>query len=301
MEWKVAPGDTVTINQVLVEIETAKSLVELPSPFVGVVGEMLVAAGTTVDVGTPIITITSDAARAAPSAPAAAAPTPARGGPRPSPPMPARTITEDESPAVLVGRGAAATMPTRRKRHDGARVAHESMAPPARGIRPGGRHPAPTAVPAASVGPVITKPPIRKLAKDLGVDLAQVTPTGALGDVTREDVMREATQVSVFRNIQTPEWPTDREERIPVKGVRKAIAKAMVKSAFAAPHVSIFVDVDASRTMEFVKRLKASRDFEGVKVSPLLILAKAVIWAVRATRASTRPGSPRRRSSSSTS
>jgi pyruvate dehydrogenase E2 component (dihydrolipoamide acetyltransferase) len=85
----------------------------------------------------------------------------------------------------------------------------------------------------------------------------------------------------VFRNIQTPEWPESREERIPVKGVRKAIAAAMVSSAFTAPHVSLFVDVDASRTMEFVKRLKASPDFAGVKVSPLLIMAKAIIWAVR--------------------
>ncbi|MFF3602047.1 dihydrolipoamide acetyltransferase family protein, partial [Kitasatospora indigofera] len=135
--------------------------------------------------------------------------------------------------------------------------------------------------PAASAGPVIAKPPVRKLAKDLGVDLAEVTPTGPIGDVTRDDVIRAASQVSVFRNIETPEWPEDREDRIPVKGVRKAIANAMVSSAFSAPHVSLFVDVDATRTMEFVKRLKNSTDFAGVKVSPLLIMAKAMIWAVR--------------------
>jgi pyruvate dehydrogenase E2 component (dihydrolipoamide acetyltransferase) len=134
---------------------------------------------------------------------------------------------------------------------------------------------------AASAGPVLTKPPIRKLAKDLGVDLSVVTPTGAIGEITREDVLREAVQASVFRNIQTPEWPEVREDRIPVKGVRKAIASAMVQSAFTAPHVSVFVDVDATRTMEFVKRLKNSTDFAGVKVSPLLIMAKAMIWAVR--------------------
>ncbi|TFC68160.1 MULTISPECIES: dihydrolipoamide acetyltransferase family protein, partial [unclassified Cryobacterium] len=139
----------------------------------------------------------------------------------------------------------------------------------------------PAGAPARPAGPVITKPPIRKLAKDLGVDLSQVEPTGRFGDVTREDVLREATQASVFRNIQTPEWPTDREEHIPVKGVRKVIAQTMVRSAFTAPHVSLFVDVDATRTMEFVKRLKVSTDFAGVKVSPLLIMAKAMIWAVR--------------------
>jgi pyruvate dehydrogenase E2 component (dihydrolipoamide acetyltransferase) len=128
---------------------------------------------------------------------------------------------------------------------------------------------------------VIAKPPIRKLAKDLGVDLSKVVATGLAGEVTREDVLGGAQQASVFRNLSTPEAPTEREERIPVKGVRKAIASAMVKSAFTAPHVSIFVDVDATRTMEYVKRLKASTDFAGVKVTPLLIMAKAMIWAVR--------------------
>ena len=129
--------------------------------------------------------------------------------------------------------------------------------------------------------PVIAKPPIRKLAKDLGVDLSRVSATGPIGDITRDDVIREASQASVFRNIQTPEAPSDRESRIPVKGVRKAIASAMVQSAFQAPHVSVFVDVDASRTMEYLKRLKASPDYAGIKISPLLIMAKAMIWAVR--------------------
>jgi len=127
----------------------------------------------------------------------------------------------------------------------------------------------------------MAKPPIRKLAKDLGVDLAAVTATGLVGEVTRDDVIRQASQASVFKNIQTPEWGAEREEIIPVKGVRKAIASAMVSSKFTAPHVSVFVDVDATRTMEFVKRLKNSPDFAGIRVSPLLIAAKALIWAVR--------------------
>jgi pyruvate dehydrogenase E2 component (dihydrolipoamide acetyltransferase) len=139
----------------------------------------------------------------------------------------------------------------------------------------------PVSLPVTQAVPVIAKPPIRKLAKDLDVDLSQVEATGIAGEITRDDVIRHASQASVFRNIQTPEWPEEREERIPVKGVRKAIATAMVQSAFTAPHVSVFVDVDATRTMEFVKRLKNSPDFAGVKVSPLLILAKAIIWAVR--------------------
>ena len=286
VEWKVAPGDTVSINQVLVEIETAKSLVELPSPFVGVVGEILVAAGTTVDVGTLIITIHSDIGLNADAiADGSAAGLRADAGA--SALQTADTLAldtsssiSDEAPEpILVGRGAAATMPTRRRRHSGASVAHETFAP-----EPTPRQRAEPLEPtrrAASVGPVMAKPPIRKLAKDLGVDLALVEATGPVGDVTREDVLRGATQTSVFRNIQTPEWPVDRDEHIPVKGVRKAIAQAMVKSAFTAPHVSLFVDVDATRTMEFVKRLKASTDFAGIRVSPLLIMAKAMIWAVR--------------------
>ena len=131
---------------------------------------------------------------------------------------------------------------------------------------------------------VMAKPPIRKLAKELGVELASVTGTGVHGEITREDVIGSASQASVFKNLTTPQAPSEREERIPVKGVRKAIASAMVKSAFTAPHVSIFVDVDATRTMEYVKRLKNSVDFAGIKVTPLLIMAKAMIWAVRRNR-----------------
>jgi len=282
VEWKVAPGDTVAINQVIVEIETAKSLVELPSPYVGVVGEILVTAGTTVDVGTVIITIrshadeTDAAATIAPTGPAASVVN-AIGEIAEAAADAGSTITE-EADKVLVGRAAPATMPTRRQRHSGVPVAHASLSPAtARSTAAPLSQPSPS----ASAGPVIAKPPIRKLAKDLGVDLALLEGTGPIGDVTREDVLRGATQASVFRNIQTPEWSTDRDEHIPVKGVRKAIAQAMVKSAFTAPHVSLFVDVDATRTMEFVKRLKASTDFAGVRVSPLLIMAKAMIWAVR--------------------
>ena len=135
--------------------------------------------------------------------------------------------------------------------------------------------------PAGSPMPIIAKPPIRKLAKDLDVDIATVTGTGLGGEIVREDVVRQAQQASVFRNFETPAWPREREERIPVKGVRKAIASAMVSSAFTAPHVSVFTDVNATRTMEFVKRLKESTDFAGIRVSPLLVMAKAVIWAVR--------------------
>jgi 2-oxoisovalerate dehydrogenase E2 component (dihydrolipoyl transacylase) len=286
VSWKVAPGDAVAVNQVIVEIETAKSLVELPSPFEGTVGELLVTEGQTVEVGTPIFTVTGGDASAeqAPLAPAeeVAADTAA---------SVSHEADEPKPGAVLVGYGSAGHGSSRRRRvtHPGTAsvpvsfsgsIAPAAEAPAAPTVPAPAAAPAPASAPAPS-GPVIAKPPIRKLAKDLGVDLAIVTPTGPIGDITRDDVLREATQASVFRNIQTPEWPDDREDRIPVKGVRKAIANAMTSSAFSAPHVSLFVDVDATRTMEFVKRLKNSADFIGVKVSPLLIMAKAIIWAVR--------------------
>lgn len=257
VSWRVAVGETVAVNQVLVEIETAKSLVELPSPYEGVVTEILHAEGETVNVGMPIIRIVGSGA------------TPSSDDPQ-TDVQPAQTAG---SGAVLVGYGTAAEaeQPSRRRRFRSAQATHNSE---------------PEAVVEHNIAdriamPVIAKPPIRKLAKDLEVDLADVIPTGLIGDITRDDVLRHAAQVKVFHNIETPQWATEREERIPVKGTRKQIAKAMVASAFTAPHVSVFVDVDATRTMEFVKRLKNSPDFAGVKVSPLLIMAKAIIWAVR--------------------
>jgi pyruvate dehydrogenase E2 component (dihydrolipoamide acetyltransferase) len=264
VSWRVAPGDPVEVNQVIVEIETAKSLVELPSPFSGVVDALLVEVGQTVAVGTPLLSVTTGGAEAS-------------GGEEPSAePVVADTaasVTEEEKPgAVLVGYGISGAATSRRRRGT-ARPAPASTVPA------GARSAADTG--GASETPVLAKPPIRKLAKDLGVDLAEVTATGEGGETTRDDVVRQASQRSVFRNIETPAWGEEREERIPVKGVRKSIAQAMVSSAFSAPHVSLFVDVDATRTMEFVKRLKASSDFAGVKVSPLLVVAKAMIWAVR--------------------
>jgi pyruvate dehydrogenase E2 component (dihydrolipoamide acetyltransferase) len=265
--WRVKAGDVVEVNQVLVEIETAKSLVELPSPFAGTVSAILVAEGETVDVGTAIITVSTAAA-----APAAARP---KAGNHASSAVAdtAGSITvEEKAPATLVGYGTKGHVASRRRR---------SEAGSAGAVQAGPSAPRPASVPAAAASAVIAKPPIRKLAKDLDVDLAGIVGTGLAGEITRDDVIRHAQQASVFRNIETPEWSPDREEIIPVKGVRKAIATAMVQSAFTAPHVSVFVDIDATRTMEFVARLKTSTDFAGIRVSPLLIVAKALIWAVR--------------------
>lgn len=300
--WKVKPGDTVAINDVLCEIETAKSLVELPSPFAGTVTELLVPEGVTIDVGTAIISV-SDAVSGDPTpadVPAPATPVQPMYGKLPA--DDAGTSGSSLAGGPLVGSGPKADSVKRRPRK--AAGSTTSARPVAEPVGT-----SPVAEPAeapASMGPtteaadnrptlggtitglvnrVLAKPPVRKIARDLGIDLADVVATGFRGEVTREDLVSYQAQRDAELDQAEGFWgkagkPQDqRIERIPVKGVRKATAKAMVESAFAAPHVSIFVDVDASRTMEFVKRLKASRDFEGIKVSPLLILAKAVIWA----------------------
>ncbi|QOT23421.1 dihydrolipoamide acetyltransferase family protein [Paenarthrobacter sp. YJN-D] len=332
--WKVKPGDTVAINDVLCEIETAKSLVELPSPFAGTVTELLVEEGITVEVGTAIIAVSEGQdgdAQAAPDAPAPAAVaeetfTPLygkltaeageqpAGGPlvgsgpkadavkRRARKRPAGAVVEaagvaenaegtvQDNQAVLAAKAAEAPVS---QRPTPARAVVEPLqqAPAAPAAQPSAQQPAATRGAAFGgtisglVNKVLAKPPVRKFARDLGIDLADVVATGQRGEVTREDLVSYQAQRDAELDQADTFWGASRKpqeqrvERVPVKGVRKATAKAMVESAFSAPHVSIFVDVDASRTMEFVKRLKVSRDFDGIKVSPLLILAKAVIWA----------------------
>lgn len=312
VSWKVKPGDAVAINDVLCEIETAKSIVELPSPFAGTVTELLVPEGVTIDVGTAIISVSDDIA---------GDPTPAD-VPAPEKPvqplygkLPAADTAADDggtpdsavAGGPLVGSGPKADAVKRRPRkaapasslsvntpevepvqpHTPAEVTQASAQPAAPGPVTDVVDNRPTlgGTITGLVNRVLAKPPVRKIARDLGIDLADVVATGSRGEVTREDLVSYQAQRDAELDKADGFWgkagkPQDqRIERIPVKGVRKATAKAMVDSAFSAPHVSIFVDVDASRTMEFVKRLKSSRDFEGIKISPLLILAKAVIWA----------------------
>ena len=287
--WKVAPGDNVTVNQILVEIETAKSLVELPSPQAGTVGALLVEEGQTIEVGTPIIRFGGDdsSAEAAPASAGAPASN--------SEENPADESGEADGGATLVGYGAKETSSKRRPRKGAsipAPAAAAAPAAPAAEATP----PAPAAAPATPAQPAsapaspskpLAKPPVRKLAKDLGVDLSQVTPTGPRGDVTRDDVHAAANQTTAPTAGATAPAAASAsdqgalEERIPFKGVTKMMAKAMVDSAFTMPHVTEFLDVDVTETMAMVRRLKSTKFLgEDVKVSPLLIVAKAVAWAV---------------------
>ncbi|MFI7244471.1 dihydrolipoamide acetyltransferase family protein [Streptomyces qinglanensis] len=321
LKWYVQPGDTVTDGQVVCEVETAKAAVELPIPFNGLVHELRFDEGTTVDVGTPIITVDTggsaagtgggDASAAQPAmetGPAAAA---EAAGEAQAAGEAAQAAGEEAEPEgrqpVLVGYGVGASSTKRRPRKPAAGAAAEPAAPAPAPAAERAAAPAPAPAPASNgrvaAAPVapggprpLAKPPVRKLAKDLGVDLSTVTPTGPDGIVTRDDVHAAAAPAPapapsplaaaaaaepVAEAAPEPAAPGTRETRVPVKGVRKATAQAMVGSAFTAPHVTEFVTVDVTRTMKLIGQLKQDPDLAGVRVNPLLFVAKAFLLAIR--------------------
>ncbi|MER6073269.1 dihydrolipoamide acetyltransferase family protein [Streptomyces sp. NPDC001817] len=277
LKWYVQPGDTVTDGQVVCEVETAKAAVELPIPYDGVVRELHFPEGTTVDVGTSIIAV--EVAGAAPAEAPAEQPEAAPEEPEPEAKPQARQ-------PVLVGYGVS-TSSTKRRPRKGPEV---TVPAPAQAIQ--------TELNGHGHGTVaekprpLAKPPVRKLAKDLGVDLATITPSGPDGVITRDDVHAAATPkpaepapAPVAAAPVTPapvaSYDGTRETRIPVKGVRKATAAAMVGSAFTAPHVTEFVTVDVTRTMKLVEELKQDKEMQGLRVNPLLLIAKALLVAIR--------------------
>ncbi|GAA3859540.1 dihydrolipoamide acetyltransferase family protein [Saccharothrix violaceirubra] len=279
LTWHVKPGDTVRVNDVFVEIETAKAAVELPCPWDGVVTELLVQVGQTVEVGTPIITIDVDPAGAAAVA-APAAPAPAVNGAAPEAAAPV-----EERVANLVGYGPRTGAAKRRARKD-APAAASVAAPVVPAVVEPPRVEAPVVTQHVVVEPVsggyvpLAKPPVRKLAKDLGVDLYGITGSGPGGVITREDV-EQALTAPAPASVEVVAGA--RERRVPIKGVRKATAQAMVDSAFTAPHVTEFLTVDVTPMMELRARLKNSPEFRDVKLTPLAFAAKAVVLAARRT------------------
>ncbi|MET7733701.1 dihydrolipoamide acetyltransferase family protein [Streptomyces sp. NPDC005402] len=249
LQWYVKPGDRVHDGMTVCEVETAKAAVELPIPYDGAVHEIRCPAGTTVDIGAVIITVDT-----APD-----------GGPEPADPptsQPADPPAPEPEPqqALLVGYGVMNGSTRRRPRK-----------PRAERERPARRE----AVPGAA------KPPVRKLARDLGVDLGLLVPSGPGGVITREDVHAAARTTQPPVAVQPARVPASDERRVPIKGVRKATAEAMVRSAFTAPHVTEFSTVDVTRTVKLVQQLKQDPDFAGLRVTPLLLVARAFLAAVR--------------------
>ncbi len=258
VQWHVAVGDRVTLNQPLAEVETAKAIVQLPSPFAGVIAALYVEPGTTVTVGTRIVGIETEidaVVNAVVDAPASA-------------PAPERN-------AVLVGYGPAVETGSRPQRK-------ARKVPAGANVTAGGAPPAPPETSSAPVGDIrvmpMSTPPVRKLAHDLGVNLALVAGTGEGGAITRDDVQAAASAAPMSPTAPAAKasGSSARETRTPVKGVRKHTAAAMVASAFSAPHVTEFLTVDVTRTVELVARLKARGDHASV----LAVVAKALCLAV---------------------
>jgi pyruvate dehydrogenase E2 component (dihydrolipoamide acetyltransferase) len=318
--WRVAQGDTVKVNDIVVEVETAKSLVELPVPFAGTVTELLVNEGETVEVGTPIISVETAAGapttvedapdRAHGEAGEGAVEPGIEGSPAPKVDPSVTGASDGETieegkiggttstgrTAVLVGYGVKQTEAKRRPRRAGAPPAEhfpthnpDEFVPSAdvalgdRTARAPRAATQPPASRAAGAGRALAKPPVRKLAKDLGVNLDEVTASGEDGVITRSDVETHASRAPTNGTAATPVTRPSGgvlEERVPVKGVRKMTAQAMVQSAFTAPHVTEWVTLDVTRTMELVENLKQDREFRDVKVTPLLVLARAMTLAI---------------------
>lgn len=249
MQWLVRPGDQVQVNDLLVEIETAKSLVELPSPVAGKVVRMLVHEGFTVDVGTPIIEIDDGTTGPVEDA----GPEQAPGGDQPNPePQDAGESTtgdsdQDEAPKNLVGSGPAPE-PTRRS-------------------TPAASPSQPSRVVTSPVGKVLAKPLVRRLARDLGVALDAIRPTGPNGTVSRADV-ETAAGLATSGSFE------------PIKGVRKVTAENLRDSVGRHVHVTEFTTIDVTKTVEFIAELKQRREFAGLHVSPLLLHAKAILLAL---------------------
>ncbi|HWJ11918.1 MAG TPA: dihydrolipoamide acetyltransferase family protein [Nocardioides sp.] len=266
--WRVKEGDVVAVNDVVVEIETAKSVVELPSPFAGVVLALLAKEGETVAVGTPIIRIGEPGA----AAPAAA--------PRSGPEI-IDTNVPPEGQATLVGYGPRQRALRRRARKGEAPVVQAPVveAPVVEEVAQ-----RPARDPGAARA--LAKPLVRRLARDLGVDLTTVVPTGPKGTVSKEDVLAVASPGTASPVVGASRVTTadpSRETREPVKGVRKQMAAAMVASAYSAPHVTAWLTIDATPTVELVDRLRERREFAELKVSPLLVAARACLLALRRT------------------
>ncbi len=319
--WRVKVGDTIAVNDVVVEIETAKSLVELPSPYAGTVTAIHVEEGVTVPVGTPIIAVDDGSpvveegdAGARLETTGGSVVEEGSGATRlETTPLDLSNPSAGATNATLVGYGPRSGAAMRRARRGPATAptmagsaaqmqvqgvfeqpgaitttevvpANEPAVPAvaARELRPA------TGTNAWSVGGVLAKPKVRRRAKELGVDLASLTPSGPGGTVTWDDVEAaafggaspESTPLAV---TAAPVGGTLADRREPIKGVRKMMGQAMVESAFTIPHVTEWITVDATRTVRLVERLREDREFRDVKVSPLLVLARAVCLAMRRT------------------
>lgn len=291
VQWLIAPGDEVALNQTLAEVETAKAVVELPSPYEGVIAALHAEAGATVAVGAPLLTfeITVDEPEgpAAPAAAQDAAEDAATDTLKDAAPQ-----GEQKAQPNLVGYGAApsaAGRPARRTRRAASTPRPDTAVLEA---APHDAIPAtPTEVPPGE-RPRST-PPVRAHAKALGIEIALVAADVGERRITRDDVDAYAARVGAAAapaSAPTAAVPADlgadgdrAERRIRVRGVRRHTAAAMVQSAFSAPHVTVFHTVDVTATMDLIDALSRDRSLEGRRIGPLTVVAKAVCLALPRT------------------
>jgi 2-oxoisovalerate dehydrogenase E2 component (dihydrolipoyl transacylase) len=261
--WHVSVGELVELNQPIAEVETAKAIVQLPSPFAGTISELYVEPGTTVAVGSRLVAFDlTDEADA---------------------PVERNSVLVGYGPTVESGskpkrkaRGSAATAPSGRF-PGGARPQDSSNPSEPAAVGPAAAEPAVIETPAAQIR---TTPPVRKLARDLGVDLATVTPSGDDGLITRADVQAAASTSTSTPTAQAQpaaRGSRPRETRTPIKGMRKATAEAMVRSVTDAPQATVFVTIDVTATVDLVAQL---RERTGQKITILAMVAKAVCLAI---------------------
>lgn len=263
VQWLVKPGDTIELNQPIVEVETEKALVEIPSPFAGVVESTNGEIGQRVAVGETLIVVRTGA----------------------DAPQTGRT-------AMLVGYGPDESAGKRRKQRKIGRRTNGETATER-------DEPEPEPEPVASRA--LATPPVRKLARDLGIDIDGVRGTGPEGRVTREDVIAaseaakapaapaasaaeraaEVVRLAPAQRIARATEGPD-EERIPVRAIRRSIAEKMVRSYTQIPHVTEWCEVDATELMRVREELKRAPEASGSSVSPLPIIVKALIASLRA-------------------
>lgn len=275
---KIKQGDTVTADQMVMEVETDKAAVELPVPYAGVVSKLNVKQGDTIKVGAVLLVV--DEPGAAPSAPAAASSAPARTSSAPAASVSAPSMRSEATVAgprdVAAPRGSTAV----------------------------------AEAPRSGNGPIPAAPAIRRQAREMGIDLSSVRGTGPGGRIVREDIERfaiagpsgsgRAPEVAApsapsapQRAAQAPvavpagadpmpdfaQWGPVRKEALPQ--IRKTIARAMVRSVTTIPHVTHCDEVDVTDLEQFRKEQSAIFADKGAKLTLTAFVVKAVAGALR--------------------
>jgi pyruvate dehydrogenase E2 component (dihydrolipoamide acetyltransferase) len=249
VQWLVRPGETVALNQPLCQVETAKALVDVPSPYTGVVKTLHAQPGETVPVGAPLVTIDTSDTGAVSAAPA---------------------DTSSGQGAVLVGYGTEGPAQTFMRRRRGAEASADATASQPATM------PAPASAPATNGADAKASPLVRKIAQERGINLATITGTGPSGRIRVEDLDAAPTQAT------KPAAPlADDEERISTVGLRKAIAAKMVRAATTIPHFTEYALFDAAGLVGLRDQLKGKGEYAETRLTFLPFLVVALARAVR--------------------